>query len=87
MQLCHILTQWMYSGGLTEYINVSTTIAKTIFLFMFYQDVISKMLMTNSDDRNYAWKLCTSVKQSSYQRDLSKSVKSKFLTNSSVVFF
>ena len=23
MQLCHILTQWMYGGGLTECINLS----------------------------------------------------------------
>ena len=83
MQLCHILTQWMHSGGLTEYINVSAMKkrAKQSFLFMFYQDVINKMLMTNSDDRNCAWKLCTSVKQSSYHRELSKGVKS------SVVFF
>ena len=50
---------------------------------MFYQDVMSKMLMTNSDDRNYAWKLCTSIKQSSYHRDLSNGVKSTFLTFSS----
>ena len=26
MQLSYILTQWMYSGGLTEYINVSAII-------------------------------------------------------------
>ena len=34
---------------------------------MFYQDVISKMLMTNSD-MNPVWKLCLSVKLRSYHR-------------------
>ena len=44
----------MYSGGLTECINVAAMkkIAKTIIFIMFYQDVISKMLMTNSDEMN-----------------------------------
>ena len=78
MQLCHILTQWMYSGGLTECINVAAMKkkAKTIIFIMFYQDVISKMLMTNSDEMNPVWILCTSVKLRSYHRDLSKGVKS-----------
>ena len=49
----------MYAGGLNEYINISATkyIDKLSFI---YQDVISKILMTNSDDRN-AWKVHTQV--------------------------
>ena len=50
----------MMLGKWTEFINVAVMkyIVEIAISFMLYQGIISKMLMTNSDDRN-AWKVHT----------------------------